>query len=151
MRLQGLAQRHEGEERRDPGDRAVGVPRRQRQRDVHRNRQQQRLPRNRKPTDAEQEPAEHSVEQDDHHETGKTELLTQGGRDEVGLGEGDEVGLAAAEARAEHSAAEGEVKALNAEVAALAKLVDRDHAEGGQVMDLLSVKSDRKTSGRERV
>ncbi len=46
-----------------------------------------------------------------------------------------------ADARAQHSAAEGEVKALQAEVAALAKLVDRDHAEGGQVMDLLSVKS----------
>ncbi|NNL72619.1 MAG: AAA family ATPase, partial [Silicimonas sp.] len=46
-----------------------------------------------------------------------------------------------AEARAERSAAEGEVKALQAEVAALAKLVDRDTAEGGQVMDLLTVKS----------
>ena len=46
-----------------------------------------------------------------------------------------------AEARAERSSAEGEVKALQAEVAALASLVDRDTAEGGQVMDLLSVKS----------
>ena len=46
-----------------------------------------------------------------------------------------------AEARAGRSAAEGEVKALQAEVSALAKLVDRDTAEGGQVMDLLSVKS----------
>ncbi|WP_413718234.1 chromosome segregation protein SMC [Silicimonas sp. MF1-12-2] len=46
-----------------------------------------------------------------------------------------------AEARAERSSAEGEVKALQAEVAALAKLVDRDTAEGGQVMDLLTVKS----------
>jgi chromosome segregation protein len=46
-----------------------------------------------------------------------------------------------AEARAERSSAEGEVKALQAEVGALAKLVDRDTAEGGQVMDLLSVKS----------
>ncbi|MCV6594553.1 MAG: chromosome segregation protein SMC [Silicimonas sp.] len=46
-----------------------------------------------------------------------------------------------ADARAGRSAAEGEVKALQAEVAALAKLVDRDTAEGGQVMDLLSVKS----------
>ena len=46
-----------------------------------------------------------------------------------------------AEARAERSSAEGEVKALQAEVAALAKLVDRDTAEGGQIMDLLSVKS----------
>ena len=46
-----------------------------------------------------------------------------------------------AEARAERSSAEGEVKALQAEVAALAKLVDRDTAEGGQIMDLLNVKS----------
>ncbi|MEO1537988.1 MAG: chromosome segregation protein SMC [Pseudomonadota bacterium] len=46
-----------------------------------------------------------------------------------------------AEARAERSSAEGEVKALQAEVAALVKLVDRDTAEGGQVMDLLTVKS----------
>ena len=46
-----------------------------------------------------------------------------------------------AEARAERSAAEGEVKALQAEVAALASLVERDTAEGGQVLDLLSVKS----------
>jgi chromosome segregation protein len=44
-----------------------------------------------------------------------------------------------AEARAGRSSAEGEVKALQAEVAALARLVDRDTAEGGQVMDLLSV------------
>ncbi len=46
-----------------------------------------------------------------------------------------------AEARAGRSSAEGEVKALQAEVAALAKLVDRDTAEGGQVMDLLTVQS----------
>ncbi|MGR3512836.1 MAG: chromosome segregation protein SMC [Paracoccaceae bacterium] len=46
-----------------------------------------------------------------------------------------------ADARAGRSSAEGEVKALQAEVAALAKLVDRETAEGGQVMDLLTVKS----------
>ncbi len=46
-----------------------------------------------------------------------------------------------AEARAGRSSADGEVKALQAEVAALARLVDRDTAEGGQVMDLLTVKS----------
>ncbi len=46
-----------------------------------------------------------------------------------------------ADARAERSSADGEVKALQAEVAALEKLVDRDTAEGGQVMDLLTVKS----------
>lgn len=43
------------------------------------------------------------------------------------------------EARAEHSAAEGEANALRAEVAALARLVDRDTAEGGQIMDRLEV------------
>ena len=44
-----------------------------------------------------------------------------------------------AEARAGRSEAEGEVNALRAETAALAKLVQRDTAEGGQVLDLLSV------------
>ncbi len=44
-----------------------------------------------------------------------------------------------AEARAEHSQAEGEANALRAEVAALARLVDRDAAEGGQIMDQLHV------------
>ncbi len=45
-----------------------------------------------------------------------------------------------ADARAERSEAEGEVNALRAEVAALAKLVERDTAEGGQIMDRLKVK-----------
>ncbi|MDU8943995.1 chromosome segregation protein SMC [Ovoidimarina sediminis] len=44
-----------------------------------------------------------------------------------------------AEARASRSEAEGEVSALKAEVGALARLVDRDTAEGGQVLDLLRV------------
>ncbi|MBK1634964.1 chromosome segregation protein SMC [Rhodovulum adriaticum] len=44
-----------------------------------------------------------------------------------------------AEARARKSAAQGEASALEAEVAALARLVDRDTAEGGQVLDLLRV------------
>ncbi len=44
-----------------------------------------------------------------------------------------------AEARASRSEAEGEVSALRAEVAALARLVERDTAEGGQVLDLLRV------------
>ncbi|MDJ0823918.1 MAG: chromosome segregation protein SMC [Rhodobacter sp.] len=44
-----------------------------------------------------------------------------------------------AEARAGRSEAEGEVSALKAETAALAKLVQRDTAEGGQVLDLLRV------------
>jgi chromosome segregation protein len=44
-------------------------------------------------------------------------------------------------ARVERSEAEGEVNALKAEVAALARLVERDTAEGGQVLDLLTVQS----------
>lgn len=46
-----------------------------------------------------------------------------------------------AEARASRSEAEGEVSALKAEVAALGRLVERDTAEGGQVLDLLRVES----------
>lgn len=45
------------------------------------------------------------------------------------------------DARALRSSAEGEANALRAEVAALAKLVERDTREGGQLMDLLSVQS----------
>ena len=46
-----------------------------------------------------------------------------------------------ADARASRSEAEGEANALRAEVGALAKLVDRDTAEGGHVLDQLSVES----------
>jgi chromosome segregation protein len=46
-----------------------------------------------------------------------------------------------ADARAQRSEAEGELSALSAESAALARLVDRDTAEGGQVLDLLRVQS----------
>ncbi|MBM1221951.1 chromosome segregation protein SMC [Ponticoccus sp. SC2-23] len=46
-----------------------------------------------------------------------------------------------ADARAQRSEAEGEASALRAEVSALARLVERDTAEGGQVLDLLTVKS----------
>jgi chromosome segregation protein len=45
------------------------------------------------------------------------------------------------DARALRSAAEGEANALRAEVSALAKLVDRETKEHGQVLDLLRVKS----------
>ncbi|MEX0284650.1 MAG: chromosome segregation protein SMC [Paracoccaceae bacterium] len=45
-----------------------------------------------------------------------------------------------AEARAQRSAAEGETNALQAEMTALAKLVARDTAESGQVLDLVRVK-----------
>lgn len=44
-----------------------------------------------------------------------------------------------AEARAARSAAEGEANALRAEVAALARLVERESRAGSQVLDLLSV------------
>ena len=46
-----------------------------------------------------------------------------------------------AEARAQRSEAEGEAGALRAEVTALAKLVARDTAEGGQVLDEMKVAS----------
>lgn len=44
-----------------------------------------------------------------------------------------------AEARSQRSEAEGELGALRAEVTALAKLVERDTAEGGQILDELTV------------
>ncbi|MFZ7092497.1 chromosome segregation protein SMC [Primorskyibacter sp. 2E233] len=44
-----------------------------------------------------------------------------------------------ADARAERSEAEGETNALRAEVTALARLLDRDTAEGGQILDRLQV------------
>lgn len=46
-----------------------------------------------------------------------------------------------ADARAQRSEAEGELSALKAEAGALARLVGRDTAEGGQLLDLLRVKS----------
>ncbi len=45
------------------------------------------------------------------------------------------------DARAQRSEAEGEASALRAEVAALVRLVARDTKEGGQILDLLRVKS----------
>ena len=44
-----------------------------------------------------------------------------------------------ADARGERSEAEGEMNALRAEASALAKLVQRDTAEGGQILDRLQV------------
>ncbi|WP_116131135.1 chromosome segregation SMC family protein [Tropicimonas sp. IMCC34043] len=44
-----------------------------------------------------------------------------------------------ADARADRAGAEGEAQALRAEVAALTRLVDRDRADGGQVLDALTV------------
>ncbi|MFT4914358.1 MAG: chromosome segregation protein [Yoonia sp.] len=45
------------------------------------------------------------------------------------------------DARAQRSEAEGEANALRAEVGGLTRLVERDTVEGGQVLDLLTVKS----------
>lgn len=45
------------------------------------------------------------------------------------------------DARVLRAEAEGEANALRAEVSALARLVERDTAEGGQVLDLLTVQS----------
>jgi chromosome segregation protein len=62
---------------------------------------------------------------------------------EIALVAADEARAAAqsreAEARAARSGAEGELGALRAEAAALARLVERDTAEGGQIMDALQV------------
>ncbi|MFT6450852.1 MAG: chromosome segregation protein, partial [Halocynthiibacter sp.] len=52
-----------------------------------------------------------------------------------------EAQLREADARAGRSEAEGEVNALRAEVGALAKLVERDTAEGGHVLDMLRVEA----------
>ncbi|MEP5757709.1 MAG: chromosome segregation protein SMC [Litoreibacter sp.] len=46
-----------------------------------------------------------------------------------------------ADARAARSEAEGEANALRAEASALSRLMDRDTAEGGQILDLVQVKS----------
>ncbi len=46
-----------------------------------------------------------------------------------------------ANARAERSEAEGELNALSAETSALARLLERDTAEGGQILDALQVAS----------
>ncbi len=46
-----------------------------------------------------------------------------------------------ADARAERSEIEGELSALNAEASALSRLVERDTAEGGQLLDLVQVKT----------
>ena len=78
-------------------------------------------------------------------EAGQAEAAAQKAAEEAeaNLAEADrlrgETQALEAEARAQRSEAEGEVSALRAEAAALAKLVARDTAEGGQVLDLLRV------------
>ncbi len=95
--------------------------------------------------------------------TSSKELLTRSGQDfeaakaaqiaatagaeaaETALAQADDARAAAqareADARAHRSEAEGEANALRAEVGALIKLVERDTAEGGQVLDVLQVQS----------
>lgn len=64
---------------------------------------------------------------------------------EAGLLEADQARADAqtreADARAARSEAEGEANALRAEVGALARLVERDTGDGGQVLDLVRVQS----------
>ena len=77
----------------------------------------------------------------DHAQTQATQMAEAA---EAALVDADEARAAAqgreADARAERSEAEGEVNALRAEVMALAKVIERDTAEGGQVLDLVRVK-----------
>ncbi len=76
-------------------------------------------------------------------EARQAEAVRRAAAAETALAEADaargEVQGREADARAERSEAEGEVSALRAEVNALARLVERDTAEGGQVLDLLRV------------
>lgn len=83
----------------------------------------------------------------------ESDMQTAAGKekDAIATAERAEAALAAAEvartetqareadARAERSEAEGEANALRAEVTALAKLLERDTAEGGQILDRLQV------------
>ena len=73
----------------------------------------------------------------------EAKALEAAGAADRALAEAEEARSAAqsreADARAERSEAAGELNALRAEATALAKLVDRDTAEGGQVMDALTV------------
>lgn len=68
-------------------------------------------------------------------------VAAQGAEDLLAKAENDRADTHAreADARAERSEAEGELNALRAEVTALAKLLERDTAEGGQILDRLQV------------
>ncbi|SEK44428.1 condensin subunit Smc [Roseovarius nanhaiticus] len=79
------------------------------------------------------------------------EVATQAEADALTAAEAAEAALTAADAarsdtqtreaaaRAERSEAEGELSAISAEVSALARLLERDTAEGGQILDRLQV------------
>ncbi|THH35076.1 chromosome segregation protein SMC [Aliishimia ponticola] len=76
--------------------------------------------------------------------TAEAEAIAMSTRSEEALRAAEEARAEAqsreADARAERSEAVGERNALRAEAGALAKLVARDTAEGGQIMDALTVK-----------
>ncbi len=76
-------------------------------------------------------------------ETAQINASAQADAAEIALTVADEARTDAqsheADARAARSEAEGEVNALSAEVGALARLLERDTAEGGQVLDMLRV------------
>ncbi|MFN3210070.1 MAG: chromosome segregation protein SMC [Roseovarius sp.] len=76
-------------------------------------------------------------------ETAEKEAVAAAQAAEVALSEADDARAEAqgreADARAGRSEAEGEVSALSAEVSALARLLERDTAEGGQILDAVQV------------
>ncbi|MCP5037873.1 MAG: chromosome segregation protein SMC [Rhodobacteraceae bacterium] len=76
-------------------------------------------------------------------EIAQEQAIAQAEAAEDALREADEAralaGSREADARAGRSEAEGEVNALSAEVGALARLLERDTAEGGQVLDIVRV------------
>ncbi|WP_321366731.1 chromosome segregation protein SMC [uncultured Celeribacter sp.] len=86
-----------------------------------------------------------SAEALEEAEAGQEEAVARTEEAEAMLIEADEARTEAqsreALARAARSEAEGEVGALKAEVAALAKMLDRDQIGGAQLLDLVKVKS----------
>lgn len=86
-----------------------------------------------------------SAEALEEAEAGREEAVARTEEAEAMLIEADEARTEAqsreALARAARSEAEGEVGALKAEVAALAKMLDRDQIGGAQLLDLVKVKS----------
>ncbi|MFA5581459.1 MAG: chromosome segregation protein SMC [Paracoccaceae bacterium] len=76
-------------------------------------------------------------------EAAQTDATTTSEAADTALRDADEARNAAqsaeAEARAARSTAEGAANALRAELAGLARLVERDGADGGQVLDLVQV------------
>ena len=90
-----------------------------------------------------QEALERSAEELEHAREAEEEAIeaAQTAEERLAATEEDRAETQAreADARAERSEAEGELNALRAETTALAKLVERDTAEGGQILDRLQV------------